>query len=491
VAFRELTPDQRSYLAASVLADSFGAEDREDVRTRLTEAGIAAADVERAIQESRALDPEPAATLWLDLARRIDRAALLEAGRVFQQAVRDLHAAAASVKSWPASNVMVLTDLGRVRIATRTDENFTDECLLILQPGGKNIYGGKTGAANGLGRHRLSAIVDLGGDDEYSADGLLAPGASLFGVSVILDQAGDDVYRASYMGQAAALFGATWLEDLDGDDIYKARALAQAAAVCGAACLADREGNDSYTVGYNGQAFGGVDGFGLLVDEAGQDSYVAGGVEPDHERNTERFVSLAQGFAIGLRPFAGGGVAALIDRAGNDSYVADVYGQGASYWYSAGFLLDLAGHDSYRVHHYGQGSGIHLSHGLLADFAGDDAYTGGVLAQGNAHDFAVGMLFDKAGSDTYTANEHAQGHAMNNSFAWLSDAEGNDAYFARNDEASQGIGNPGGPRDYGSLAVLLDQGGADTYSCGAVNRHALLRPLYGIILDAPASGSKP
>ena len=49
-----------------------------------------------------------------------------------------------------------------------------------------------------------------------------------------------------------------------------------------------------------------------------------------------------------------------------------MYGQGVSYWYSAGFLLDSAGNDTYRVHQYGQGSGIHLSLGLLADGAGDE-----------------------------------------------------------------------------------------------------------------------
>ena len=31
-------------------------------------------------------------------------------------------------------------------------------------------------------------------------------------------------------------------------------------------------------------------------------------------------MSLSQGFSMGMRPFAGGGVAALVDVAGNDAY---------------------------------------------------------------------------------------------------------------------------------------------------------------------------
>ena len=135
------------------------------------------------------------------------------------------------------------------------------------------------------------------------------------------------------------------------------------------------------------------------------------------------------------------------------------------------------------MYQYGQGCGIHLSLGLLADGAGDDLYTGYILAQGAAHDYAVGMLFDHAGNDTYTADHHAQGRALNNAFAVLVDRAGDDAYFGRQRDLTQGIGNTGGFRDYGSLALLLDLGGADLYSGGFSNRMITLRPLFGAVLD--------
>jgi hypothetical protein len=230
---------------------------------------------------------------------------------------------------------------------------------------------------------------------------------------VVVDAQGDDTWRATFAGQGAGLFGVGWVEEGGGDDDYEARALAQGAAVLGVGALMDRGGNDVYDVGLQGQAFSGLFGLGVLADDAGNDRYLAGGREPDHERNQDRYLSLAQGFSIGLRPFAGGGVAALIDRGGNDTYVADVYGQGASYYYSAGYLLDGGGNDTYTVYQYGQGAGIHLSLGLLVDEDGHDAYSGGILVQGVAHDFAVGGLIDRGGRDTYLADHDAQGHGMN------------------------------------------------------------------------------
>lgn len=482
-AYQALSPEDRGYLAASALGGAFNLEDEEATRQGLRDLGVGQAELDLALAETRDLDATPAADRLLEKIRKIDRGAVLEAGRVFQRAVARLAEEARGLTNWPAGNVLLLTDLGKVRIASAGDDGYSDRALLILAPGGRNTYYGEAGVANGLRNQRLAAVVDLAGSDTYRGESLLGPGSALFGVSVVVDGAGDDYWRSAYAGQAAAFYGAAWLEDLEGHDDYEARALAQAAAVLGVAVLHDHAGNDQYDVGLQGQAFASLPGLAALVDRAGTDRYYAGGRELDHERNPDRYLSLAQGFAIGARPFAGGGVAALVDLAGNDTYVADVYGQGVSYYYSAGFLLDGAGHDSYTVHQYGQGAGIHLSHGLLLDLAGDDTYRGGILVQGAAHDYAVGGLLDRSGRDTYVASQNAQGHGMNNSYAWLLDGAGDDVYSARDPARAQGVGNEGGERDYGSLGLLLDLGGGDTYTCRARNNVPLLRPLYGIVDD--------
>ena len=482
-AFGKLTLEEKSYLAASCLAGVFNAEDREDVRAAMVDSGMAKEDVDRAIRESLELDPRPSATNFLALTAKIDMAALLEAGRIFQQGVRKMYDDAQKVTTWPSGNLMVLTELGKVRIATTNDESYVDRSLLIIERGGDNVYGGHAGIANGVQAQRLSAIIDLSGRDEYRGVGMLGVGSALFGISIVIDSDGDDSYDAAFTGQAAGIFGVGWVDDRGGNDTYSAYAMAQGAAIYGLGYLRDRKGSDHYTVGYEGQAFAGTMGVGLLVDDEGHDVYFAGGREPDHERNQDRFISLAQGFAIGMRPYAGGGAAALVDISGNDTYTADIFGQGVSYWYSAAFLLDVAGHDTYRVYQYGQGTGIHLSLGLLGDGSGNDTYTGSILTQGSAHDYAVGMLVDRAGDDFYTALRDSQGHAMNNALGILVDSSGHDGYFAQEPDRCQGTGNTGGFRDYGSLALLLDLAGTDRYTCDAADGARLPRADYGIIYD--------
>ncbi|HEY8240891.1 MAG TPA: hypothetical protein VIH35_05560, partial [Kiritimatiellia bacterium] len=342
-AYAKLSYDNQSYLAASFLGGSLDAEDREDIRKGLYDLGATSNDILRAVAEGNALDPRPAATNYLALAGAIDLAALLEAGEVFQQAVKQVFSDTARVQQWPQGNLTVVTDLGQVRIASKEDDTYVDKALLVIEPGGHNVYRGYSGVANGLDRRkrqRLSAIIDLAGRDQYRASSILSPGSALFGISVIIDADGDDVYNAAWIGQGVGLFGVGWVDDRGGSDSYQAFALAQGAATYGLGYLRDRKGNDAYGVGFQGQAFAATMGVGLLVDEDGSDRYFAGGREPDHERNDDRYLSLAQGFSIGMRPYAGGGVAALVDFAGNDTYVADIFGQGASYWYSAGFLLD-------------------------------------------------------------------------------------------------------------------------------------------------------
>ncbi len=485
-AFSRLTREEMERLAVGALGGWLQLDDTDSDRAALEAAGISSAVIEDHLREERALDARPAAERFLDAAEKFDLGALLSAGRVFQRAVSALALHVKTLDGWPGATWSADTELGPIYVLGPEVTVFTNAALLVMGPTGDRRYAGPAGAANGLLGRRLAAIVELGGRTVYDGTELLGAASALFGAAVAIDAGGDDVWRADFAGPAAGIWGAGWLEDRAGDDVYISRAMGQGAAFAGLGALIDAEGQDRFEIGWYGQGFAGWRGFGLLLDRAGHDGYFAGGREPDHERNPDRFMSLAQGFAIGIRPFAGGGVGALIDLAGNDRYLAEVYGQGVSYYYSAGFLLDGAGHDRYDVHHYGQGCGIHLSLGLLVDFAGDDRYVGGTLAQGAAHDFAVGGLLDRGGDDTYIATRHAQGHGMNNALGWLLDAGGDDVYDGRDAETTQGVGNTGGIRDSGSLGLLLDLGGRDRYSSGGADDRLTLRPLYGIVYDVEA-----
>lgn len=482
-AYVEVGPSDRVYLAASILSPAFDTEMKTEVRDVLAAAGIPRFVQERVEVESEQLDGTASSLAWLELINRIDLKKIHQSGMHFFQAVSNLMNLASHEDVWPEDVVTVHTPFGAVMIGTKRADTYAQPALLILDPGGNDVYMDDAGAANGITTNYLAAIIDLDGDDRYTSKKLLGAGAALFGNAVVIDRVGDDQYDAGYAGCGAALFGSAWVEDQAGDDQYHGYAICQGAASVGFAMLIDQSGRDRYDAGFYGQGFSGVKGWGLLLDRSGNDTYNAGNRMRDSDRNVDRYLSLSQGFSIGMRPHAGGGVAALIDLAGNDTYTADVFGQGVGYYYSAGFLLDGSGNDRYSVYQYGQGCGIHLSLGLLADASGDDIYSGYILSQGAAHDYAVGMLFDHEGDDTYTADHHAQGRALNNAFALLVDRAGNDAYFGRQREQTQGVGNEGGFRDYGSLALLLDLGGKDVYSGGFSNRTITLRPLYGAVYD--------
>jgi HEAT repeat protein len=230
------------------------------------------------------------------------------------------------------------------------------------------------------------------------------------------------------------------------------------------------------------QGFGGTSGVGLVLDEGGNNSYVAGGKYPCGWLPNHYF-TLSQGFGYGMRPFAGGGVGILCELEGDNHYVADVYGQGASYWYSTGLLLDLGSNNTYDAYQYCQGAGIHLSSGELIDWGGSNTFSAGHICQGAAHDYAVGILIDRGGDNNYTGDTTAQGAAINNSFAMLLDCSGNDVYTGKDPKQSQASGHDGDKREYGSIALMLDLGGQNKYSQGQTNNAIWLKPLYGAGLD--------
>lgn len=311
------------------------------------------------------------------------------------------------------------------------------------KPEGMGAYPELKGLSIGIGgpgpdRHTEDIVIDAGGDDEY------------VGCRFVLDLGGDDTYRGCGKGLVA----------------------------CG--LIVDMAGNDRYIDGNVAQG-GAAFGASLLVDVAGNDTYYAGGKYSHAPLLPENFQSLSQGFGFGLRPNVSGGVGILADHAGNDQYTAEVFGQGASYWFALGVLVDSAGHDKYDLYQYGQGSGIHLSSGVLFDRAGNDAYScNNGVAQGCGHDWAAGMLLDLAGNDYYQGAGMTHGGANANGFGILIDRAGDDAYSGVRPECQ---GWSFQSRGTFGLGVLLDLGGKDRYSQGGRDNTAWTKSWLGVGLD--------
>ncbi|MCK4411909.1 MAG: HEAT repeat domain-containing protein [Candidatus Eisenbacteria sp.] len=392
------------------------------------------------------------------------------------------------------------------------------EIAFLIDLGGDDLYRGRAASAVGDLLRPLGALTDLGGDDLYDARGYdYALGGALLGIAVLQDHGGDDTYRGADGSLGAGFFGAGLLYDQGGNDLFTGGNFCQGAGACGfgalvsmahpaappgreveaaravAAGLAKTPGtgalpvrydeNDSYRCARQAQGFGSTFGVGLLYDQAGGDTYSAGGRYRHAPLLPDDFQSLAQGFAIGFRPRAAGGIGILIDEEGNDFYDAEVCAQGVSYWYSLGLLFDGGGNDSYVATQYAQGAGVHLAVGSLWDRGGDDQYISQFgVTQGTAHDLSVGWLLDEGGDDYYLVSD-GQGMSITNSAAIFIDVQGDDFYAT----PRGGQGKVTWARGFCGAALFLDLEGADTYTRDAAGSDGAVWQLdvntLGIDLD--------
>lgn len=352
------------------------------------------------------------------------------------------------------------TAWGKVVVGGSENNEYKGDFAIILDISGDDVYRGRVGGAVGVLGNPFSVLIDLSGNDLYDSDKLFNLGSAIFGAGVLMDGSGDDIYRGFHYAHGAGLYGTGVLIDEEGEDLYQGGYFAQGAGNFGLGVLYDGGGNDTYKSHNWAQGFGSVFGYGLLSDFGGCDIYYAGGRYIHHPLLPEDYRSFAQGFGMGWRPIAGGGIGFLYDREGNDFYNAEVYAQGTSYWYSLGMLVDESGNDHYLAAEYAQGAGIHLSVGILIDRDGEDSYFSKYgPGQGEGHDFAVGFLIDKKGRDSYHISG-GQGIGLTNSVGVFIDSEGDDSY-STTEKIGQGSGT--WARGFGGAGIFLDLDGKDTY----------------------------
>ncbi len=383
----------------------------------------------------------------------------------------------------PAAGLRLQSAAGAIVIAGTGDDvhDEGDDVVLVIDLGGNDTW--VRGASAGTKRP-VSVCIDLAGDDRYVGRSDFSFGGALGGVAIQWDCAGNDLYDAGNCSLGAGILGVGVLVDEAGDDVYRSKDFGQGAGAFGVGILLDKAGNDLRHVDLYGQGYGSTWGCGVLADLAGNDVYDAGGVHSDAPLHRDRTQSMSQGFGFGMRPDASGGVGVLVDVAGNDRYSADIYGQGASYWFSMGLLIDDEGNDTYCLGHYGQGAGIHLSAGMLLDRAGQDLYYDEYgVGIGGAHDLAVGILVDRGGDDHYVGSGGSQGGALSNSVALLLDDSGDDEYTAVRIGASHGAAAPA--RDTGGIGLLLDGGGKDVFSEVERQGRVWTSGLAGVGFDDP------
>jgi hypothetical protein len=309
-------------------------------------------------------------------------------------------------------------------------------------------------------------IIGGTGNNSYRSD---APNGA--DAAVIIDLGGDDMYKNNAGGSTAKIPCAVVI-DLSGNDVYESTDNgAQGAGILGVGVLLDYAGNDSY-IGMRLCQGASAMGVGALIDHAGNDTY--------------RSRALSQGFALW-------GVALLDDKDGDDSYEGDMMVQGVGAPKGVGILNDRAGNDKYYAKgmyqtSYGnpgvfegwsQGIGIGFRQiaaggiGFLRDGGGSDVYEGGCFAQGGGYYFGWGILYDASnGNDVYIGSRYNQGFAAHQALGSFIDEGGDDKYLTRC------FVHAGLSWDE-TIVLFIDKGGNDYYgdseafSLGATAHNAI------------------
>ncbi len=439
-AFSDLTEEQTD----SLLFETTYLFADEDDSTMIKKRGILRIT-------SDTLDSVPS-DRYLKLLEKVKREQIYLAGYVFVNRIEE--ALPEIIKNVPEPGYHNINGVN-VYIGTKGNDTFNLEVpYIVIDPEGDDVYHVAKGKP-----FKSGIIIDLSGNDRYIGEDVSLAGA-VFSNNAIFDLSGDDYYEAGIVSLGSGMFGSGILYDKGGENIFKGAYFSEGAGFCGIGILYSEGDDDYYTIWDFGQGFGGTWGAGILKDLNGDDTYRAGFKFLHIPLLPHSTRSFAQGFALGFRPDAHGGIGVLLDEKGNDHYIAEAFAQGTSYWKSLGLLFDLEGNDRYLATEYAQGAGIHLSAGLLFDISGDDHYFSRFgPSQGEGHDYSVGVLMDFSGNDVYHVSG-GLGVGLYNSIGIFCDFKGNDVYSTYEKWA---VGRVNPSRGRVGIGVFMDLGGKDSY----------------------------
>jgi len=226
----------------------------------------------------------PTGALYCQHLRKMDRAALYDAGDAFlslaDDSFLDQLAAIPDQSNQALTNMAysgsvcqrISTSAGDILIGGRGSNSYSLDALgdvaAVIDLGGNDVYADGSTAA----QRRVMIIIDLGGDDRYQASRPGVQGGAVMGASLLIDRSGNDVYDAKDVAQGSALGGIGILIDQAGDDRYIGVKRVQGQALGGVGLLIDNAGRDAYRAALWGQGFGNPLGFGCIEDSNGADT---------------------------------------------------------------------------------------------------------------------------------------------------------------------------------------------------------------------------
>jgi hypothetical protein len=253
------------------------------------------------------------------------------------------------------------------------------------------------------------------------------------------------------------------------------------------------------------QGFGGPLGFGVLDDLQGNDHYYCGGMwRNSYYPETPGYEGWGQGVGAGIRQVACGGIGTILDGGGDDTYEFDYMSHGGGYWLGLGFARDFGGNDrrlgatlkaydggprtQESFQRFSNGFGCHYALGFCFDDEGNDTYNGTIMGVAFGWDLAVGVLCDFAGNDRFEATGGGtQGNGAQGSIGILFDYDGDDTYLGYGQAfASSSISYHPASECGGNFSFVIDYGGKDSYGCGFQDNSITSRGAEGgFLIDRP------
>ncbi len=384
---------------------------------------------------------------------------MARAGQLALRSVESLRLALADAEPVSGARIDLEGPLGRIAVSLEdTADTWTGGGWFLLVDGaGDDTY--LDGVATNTTIHLpVSVVLDMSGDDVYRSTeewdisearvpGSVScmQGAGVFGVAILDDARGADDYHAGYVAQGAGIFGVGVLVDHGGSDRYRGYSGSQGSADFGYGLLVDLGGTaDTYETLQRSQGYGGPRGMGWLVDDGGDDAYLAI-AEPlvvDWAGEGSNW-SGSQGFGYGVRdgyftpgaPVFSGGLGALFDLEGNDDYQCAVMCQGFGYAFGTGLFYDPVGDDDHLVtHKYAMGAATHWAVGVFIDGQGSDTY------RNSGDDECIGLGYDASPAFHIDRGDQDDVYTIDNVGDFV-----------------LGVGRIPG------LGVLINEGGDDTY----------------------------
>ncbi len=402
------------------------------------------------------------------LLSKIDWEKLMDGAKLMALAldIARYHATQLDISTIPFMPGEVIYDevasFGRIVVGNLGDNIYYDDCALLIDLGGDDVYLNNAGGTSPTG-YAGAVVFDLSGDDIYRGRDF-AQGCGYGGIGALVDLAGDDHYEARHYSQGTALGGFSFFYEGAGNDTYTGDLGNQCNALFGISVFCEASGDDTYRIQSMGQGFASTLGVALMDEMDGHDTYRAGGKYGFYNPVDS---ACAQGSAMGMRVWPPtdkltvyGGIGFLSDAKGNDNYIGLSFVQGASYILGLGMIVDSEGDDFYSGESYVQGSGCHTSAGVQVDKGGNDIYKISNVGGGFSLDRSCGVLLDVSGNDIYYGGHEACGAGVKPyGVGILVDAAGNDSYL----RARFGYARYPYAEHAQSVGVFLDFEGDDYY----------------------------